>query len=185
MSADPIRDEQRAQNRYTLLLALLLTAALGITAVLTWEQYVHPMPASDCSRPLDYPMCERAAVPPGFSEPSDSAYFIGTIITAILAIVLIWVGYHASVVRQAELVTSAAGTITSSNPAGSIISKAPPAAPPATPQKETVTLSGTDPKTKTPPTIINNTITPDMIAPPKAQPKALSKGEIATVGGTT
>lgn len=180
-------DEQKAQMRFTFLLGAIAFASVVIAGILFAQQYTHPMPESDCSRPLDYPLCERADTPSPNPPPSITWVFLGTIGTAILAVLLLWIGYHASVIRQAEIVSSVAGSVKSTASAPSPAPAAAPASAPTTPtppsspspantkSTEVAASPSGKPASKSapssPPAIPYNTITSGMIAPPTAIPK--------------
>lgn len=199
--SDPVRDEQRLQMRFTLFLGAIAFASVVIAGVLFADQYAHPMPESDCSRPFDYPLCERAHIPANDPAPSIAWVFLGTIGTVVLAIILLWIGYHASVIRQTEIVSSVAGSVQSvQHSATSLSVSSSPSAPDAsvstlapastqTSASKATAQAQSLPQTKaivtsskqgvgSPQAIPNNAIAPSMIAPPKAIPK---KGVAANV----
>lgn len=201
-------DEQREQSRFVRRLALVLIVVLAFVALAAREQYVHPQPEEECSSPYDYPLCRRAEAPDPLATPSAVSLYLGTVLMAVLAAVLVWAGWHASVTSQAEIITPLASNAPkaaaqpAAQPAGAQPAvqpavqptvqpaSAPPAAAtaapavlppmpaPAPPSGTTVSgkagsaSKGPAAKEPLPPTIRDNEITPDMIVPPKAQPKA-------------
>ncbi len=171
--------ENKRQSKYaTLILALVALALIG-TAFLARDMYVHPTPPSDCSGAEDYvATCVRATAPSPAAPPSDIALYLGTLGTAVVAVILVHAGWSASVTKQAEIVSTFAG-----GPTSSAVSTAtsttvattqsvstnqlpPPLGPHPVAAKDTHALVK-----QSPTTIVANRITPDMIAPPKVAPK--------------
>jgi hypothetical protein len=87
------------------------------------ESYMHPMPEQDCSKSYDYPICVRAEDPSLHEAPSTIALFLGIVFAVVLAIVLCYAGYHASVVEQTAIITPTANIGKPAEPSKSVEQK--------------------------------------------------------------
>jgi hypothetical protein len=98
-----MEDDGTGYVKKILPLALLLVL---ITLFFTYAWYLHPAPASDCSKPYIYPICSRAVTPD--IQPAAPLWqqFLGTVFAGILAVLIIYAGYHASVIEQANIITT-------------------------------------------------------------------------------
>jgi len=186
--------ENKRQSRYaTLILALVALALIG-TAYATRDMYAHPTPPSDCTGALEYVgTCVRASAPSPTPPPSNVSLYLGTLATAIFAIILVEAGWRASVTTQKDIVSAFSGAspvagTPSTNVTSVPVSASPPSTTPA-PSSQATTKTTSSPlppplgphpvagknehafAKQTPTTIVANRITPDMIAPPKTAPK--------------
>jgi hypothetical protein len=158
---------------------LLIVLALSLGA------YTHPMPEQDCSKPYDYPICWRAGMPELYTPPSTPMVFLSMVIVAIVAIILGYVGYHATVIEQATIITPTATigkptgmTAASSAPAPTPLaspSGITPTSPSPTPTPQTSASAPTNVPSKSTPTSQNPVATPAKhlelpILPPTAKP---------------
>jgi hypothetical protein len=172
--------ENKRQSGYAWLLLTLITLALFATAYVMRDMYEHPTRPSDCNAIVDYAAtCVRATTPTPTPGPGPISLYLGTLGAAILAVLLVRVSWDASVTKQANLVTAFSGTApvqasTQAKPgAPAANATLPPLGPHVVEAVDTAALNKPAPIT-----IRNNTITNDMIAPPKAEPK---KGVDATM----
>ena len=167
-------DENRRQSQYSWRLLAIIALTLLATAYVTQDLYAHPTRPSDCDATVDYAAtCARATAPTPASPPDLIVIYLGTLGAALLAVLLVQAGWSASVTRQVEIVTAFAGAAVAKPPldrAGSASRPHP--------------VAGVDDAAAgkpTPTAILNNSIVPGMIAPPKAEPK---KGvDAKAVGG--
>lgn len=87
--------------------ALLIVIALLFTLSLTSSQYTHGDIAEEC-RPNIYPICFRATDPAPLAPASPVAVFFSLAGTGVLAVILLYAAYHASVMKQANLIVATA-----------------------------------------------------------------------------
>jgi hypothetical protein len=99
-------DEEQQQNRMVLVIGILAVIIALATLAFAYDSYVHKKTAVDCSKPFDYAVCKRAVLPSLTQVPGTIMTFLAVICTVILAILLVYVGYHASVVEQANIITA-------------------------------------------------------------------------------
>jgi hypothetical protein len=161
-----VTDEDKRQTRFTLLLSLLLAAA--VLGSLAWQRdaYAHPMPEKDCSRPSEYPICSRATQPPPAQEPPAAKRYLGLVLALILGILLTVASLKSSVMRQETIVAPGAKTApVLSPPSGTkpIAQNAPLSAPPPPPARSALWPATLTQEPKTPPAIIDNKILPEMV----------------------
>jgi hypothetical protein len=95
-------------------LMLGISLFLLVVLLLFLASYKHPMPAKDCSHPYDYPVCERAYVAQALQPHSIVMAFLGIILTAALALVLVYASYESAVHEQANIITPTANVASAS-----------------------------------------------------------------------
>jgi hypothetical protein len=95
---------------------------------ITLSEYQHPPLQKEC-KPYLYPICYRANEPVPLAPASPVAVYLSVIATAALAIILVYAGYHATVLEQANLITPTANI--GKTPAAPATT--PPASPDVTP----------------------------------------------------
>lgn len=109
---DAIKDEA---TRFTWLFGIIIAAALIVTVAATLPQYTHAPLEKECA-PFIYPICARAVDPEPLAPAGLIPIYLSITGTAILALILLYASYHASVIRQADLI---APTVTPQAPAKS------------------------------------------------------------------
>jgi len=85
-------------------MAVILLVVLSFAV----QYYYHPMPAQDCSKPYDYPICSRASLPAMHAQPSSIMVFLSVVLFIVIAVIAIYAGYHATVIEQATIITPTA-----------------------------------------------------------------------------
>jgi hypothetical protein len=86
-------------------LSVGILVILLVVLSLTIDQYKHEMPAKDCSKAFIYPICARAYIPATLPPSSTMAVYLSVLLVAVLAIILIFISYHACVIEQKQLIT--------------------------------------------------------------------------------
>jgi hypothetical protein len=94
-------------ERFMWLMALIIVVALLFTLSFTSSQYTHGDLEAEC-RPNIYPICFRASEPAAIPPASPVAVFVSIAATGVLALILLYAGYHASVTKQANLIVATA-----------------------------------------------------------------------------
>jgi hypothetical protein len=90
-------------DRYLKRLIPVMVVILIAVFAFTYTRYLHPMPEEDCSAPYDYAVCERAYEPGVKPQASLPIIFLSAVGVAVLAILLTFFSYHASVIEQQEI----------------------------------------------------------------------------------
>lgn len=95
-------------ERFVLWLSVTIIVLLLVVLGITLPAYQHPMPEKDCTTAFIYPICARAFTPEQNAPPSTIAVYFSLLFVALLAIILIIISYHASVIEQKALITGVA-----------------------------------------------------------------------------
>ncbi|MDD9953352.1 MAG: hypothetical protein OXR66_03385 [Candidatus Woesearchaeota archaeon] len=92
------------QTIFVWFLTIISVAAVGFTYFMTIDQYTHEPIPEDCTKPYEYPMCERAVQPDPLPPPSSSAFLLGTAFMVFASILFVCFAFMASVTEQKNLV---------------------------------------------------------------------------------
>ncbi len=184
-----MQDEQSAQTRFALVLALLLAGSVVAAAALLGGAYAHPAPGKDCSHAYDYPMCMRASAPQAAAPPSPAGKYLGGVAAAALMVLAAFAALHATVRSQADIVApnSAGAGMGPAAPAAPAQDTRSATAPPAAPLSDAA-RGGAQWGARTPDAIPANAVPPQLVVkrsppqpvePPAARPtRGIDMGEL-------